>query len=41
MKSQIFYMFGKKHGKSTFYNKYRNSTPYKDGKIEFTMLIEV
>lgn len=30
--------FGKKHGKSTFYNKYPNSianvTPYKDGKID-------
>lgn len=38
MKRETFYKFGKKHGKSTFYNKYPNSiasvTPYKDGKID-------
>lgn len=36
MRRETFYKFGKKHGKSTFYNKYPNFiasiTPYKDGK---------
>ncbi|MEG0236188.1 MAG: hypothetical protein RR523_11840 [Cetobacterium sp.] len=36
MKTETLYKFGKKHGKSTFYNKYPNSiasiTPYKNGK---------
>lgn len=38
MRRETFYKFGKKHGKSTFYNKYPNPiasiTPYKDGKID-------
>ncbi|WP_304160550.1 hypothetical protein [Fusobacterium ulcerans] len=36
MRRETFYKFGKKHGKSAFYNKYPNFivsiTPYKDGK---------